>query len=61
MSDTPLAANGMNGETADQKIDRLTAGLLFLATVLRERHVLSDEDVKRMRAEYQVFPSLDRT
>lgn len=41
-----------------QKFER---NLFSLATVLRDRHVLSDEDVKRMRAEYQVFPGLDQT
>ena len=114
MVDTQTAPNGTNGETVDQKIDKLAiavkegfdavdkrlgaleekttrieatmvtknyldeklfglkgdlitkirkleGGMLFMATILRERKVLSDDDVKRMRAEYQVFPSLDRT
>ncbi|MBI4449880.1 hypothetical protein HY634_02370 [Candidatus Uhrbacteria bacterium] len=39
------------------KMRKLEGATLFIASVLKERRVLTDDDVKRLRAEYQVFPS----
>ncbi len=39
------------------KMRKLEGGMLLFASVLRERKVLSDADVNRMRTEYQIFPT----
>jgi hypothetical protein len=40
------------------KIRKLDGRMEFLEDLLRARAVLSDADVKRMRSEYQIFPSI---
>ncbi len=40
------------------KMRKLEGAMLFVASVLKERRVLSDDDVQRLRAEYQIFPTV---
>ena len=68
---TRVEATMVTKEYLDEKLGELRGDLIvklrkvvgmvdFLATILRSRAILSDEDLRRMRQEFQVFPTLER-